>query len=50
MAVLCIHPLLTESRGRTNLSAVLRFLPKLMVCYVTAYLAASHIQIQGQIF
>lgn len=40
MTIWCIHPLLAESGGQTNLSAVLRFLPKLMACYVTAYLAA----------
>lgn len=37
---MCIHPLLTESRGRTNLNAVLRFLLTPMVYYVTACLVA----------
>ena len=38
--LLCIHPLLTESRDRTNLISVLRFLSKIMIYYVRIHLTA----------
>lgn len=34
MTLFCIHPLLTGSRGTTNLIPVLRFLSKTVICCV----------------